>query len=373
MYSSWQTAPIALLLVACFACPLRADPIVEIVELKYLDAAEAVALFSPPDEPGEDRVQEMLAAAAVNFALDVMADVAAVRPPRRSRPLPIEGVSGGGPAPPVSPRTVQGERPATLAHLLPEGLEGPPTIAPRRNALIVKGTPAAMDEFREILAMLDTPAAMVRISLRLDEFFQSAVRSVLPEMHAWGWGGEAHAGGPASGQTMLGFGLSNSDLLLGAGRQDGLRRTMTEAQVTVTNAHPAIISVGEVRPWFAGEVWYDAWGRRHIEYFPYAIFTGLSLWVLPQIQSDDTVLMHLRPMLVEAGGKASAIGPGDVLRTTLVETVVRAHDGQPLVIGGLRRLADEQNQRWSTVETAQHKSTDSVITVTPHIIRTLQP
>jgi len=349
-------------LLVALVCAAWAEPVIEIIDLRYLEAAPLAASFAPAEQvaAGDDLFRQQV---ATGFALEAMAGVAALRPARRPRALPIEGVSGATTAP---------GRYADLSGLLPEGLEGPPTVVPRRNALIVKGTTAGIDEFREILARLDTPAPMVEIHLRLDETHQGGRAGRLPEMQAWGWGGQARAGGPAGGDTMVGFAVGNVNVTLGALDQAGERRGMTETQVTTTNSLPAIISVGEIRPWFAGEVWYDAWGRRHVEYFPYAVFTGISLWVLPQVHPDDSVTMRLRPTIVEAGGKAAGIGPGDVLRRTLVETVVRVPSGQSLVIGGMRRRLNEQNRRWPGAETSVDQSTDSVITVTPYVIRPMQ-
>ncbi len=339
-----------------------ADPVMEIIDLRYLQAAPLAASFAPAEETADDD-DLFRQRVATDFALGAIARVAALRPGRSPRTLPVEGVSGATTAP---------GRYADLSGLLPEGLEGAPTVAPHRNALIVKGTPAAIDEFREILARLDTPAPMVEIHLRLDEVHEGSRAGWLPEMQTWGWGGDARMGGPPGGDTMLGFAVGNMNVTLGLLDQRGQRRGMTETQVTVTNSLPAVISVGEIRPWFAGEAWYDAWGRRHVEYFPYAVFTGVSLWVLPQVHPDDSVTMRLRPTLVETGGKAADIGPGDVLHRTLMETVVRVPSGQSLVIGGMRRRLDAQNRRWPSTQTTDSQLTDSVIMVTPYVIRTVE-
>lgn len=361
MPSASRTAIVALSLVVV-AGGTPADPVIEIIDLRHLEAAPLAASFAPAEETAadDDLFRQQV---ATDFALGAMARGAALRPGRRPRTLPVEGVSGATTAP---------GRYADLSGLLPEGLEGPPVVAPHRNALILKGTRAALDEFREVLAMLDTPAPMVEIHLRLDELHQSSRAGWLPEMQAWGWGGEARAGGPPGGDTMVGFAVGNMNVTLGVLDQRGQRRGMTETRVTTTNSLPAIISVGEIRPWFAGEVWYDTWGRRHVEYFPYAVFTGVSLWVLPQVHPDDSVTMRLRPTLVEAGGRAADIGPGDVLHRTLMETVVRVPSGQSLVIGGMRRRLDAQNRRWPGTQTMESQLTDSVITVTPYVIRPME-
>ena len=194
-------AVIAALLVGSQAWADRTETVV--IDLQYVDASVMAAMFG-----GHTRQDpyETLDRAAVGFALDAMRQVARMPSPRRETVLPVRGVSAS--------RSLNAQA-QDLSHLLPDGLAGPPAVAPNRNALIVTGTPEAIDRFREVLALLDVPAPMVNIALRLDEVSRSITRSFAPELHIWGTRAEVDMGGPAVEDNLLSYGLPHIALLGG--------------------------------------------------------------------------------------------------------------------------------------------------------------
>ncbi len=341
----------ALIIVASSA--LCAADTMEVIDLLHLNAGDLAAAFSG----GGSSSADVLDAEATDFAVDAMHYVADRARGRSGDPQPVS-VSRGRSAPGGA---------GNLSGLLPEGLAAPPVAAPNRNALIVRGDRDAIDELREIIAMLDVPVPMVNVELANDEVSTSQSRHIDPSLRAWGWGGEASLGRLA--EPVLGFGLGNLSAVLGydAGRTN--RRTMTAASVTGMSGRPMVISVGEVRPRIVGEVYYDPWGRRQVQYYVEAVFVGVTFWVLPTINADDTVTMVLRPMLSEAAGPAAQIGAGDVIRRTLVETTVRVPDGRSLVIGGLDRHADELSRSLPLSAVEMRTDGSSILSVTPRIIR----
>ena len=353
-----QIAIIGLIL-AC-AAVWADEPVTTVIDLNALDAATAVAMFATDRGP---EASEILDQAAVDFALNTMQQVAQLRSPGREMSLPTEGVSAA---------RALNTNSQNLSHLLPRGLSGPPTAAPNRNALIVAGTPEAIDQFREILALLDVPAQMVNIALRLDEVGSSVMRNLTPEMHSWGVRADADLGGPAVGPNLLTYALGNLNLLGGAGYGTTSSRGMTEAQITGTSGQPMLIAAGEVKPWFAASVYYDPWGRRHVDYIPYAVFTGVTFWVLPTVLGDNAVKMQIMADFSETGGPAPDVRAGDVIVHQLVETTVVAGDGQPLVIGGLSRRMAEATARWPGASSSRRSGTEGIITITPHIIHTME-
>lgn len=339
-------------LIAC-TCSLASAAQMEVIPLMYLDAND----FAASLRGGGSLSSDVLAQEATDFALGVMEDVS-----RRAR---------GGTSMPDTlaysrARAVPGGGGQDLSGLRPEGLSTL-AAAPNQNALVVRGELRAIDELREVIAMLDVPTPMVNVDLLMDQLSTAASRRLDPHLRAWSWGGEASMG--RLSDPVLGFSTNGLRGILGYDAGSTRRHTVTGANVTGMSGTPLVISAGEVRPRIAANVWYDPWGRRHVEYYPEAVFAGVTLWVLPTVHADDTVTMVLRPMLSEVAGAAPQIGAGDIIRRTLVETTVRVPDGQPLVIGGLDRRLDELSRDFPASQGTRRGDDSSIITVTPTIIR----
>lgn len=347
---------VAIVLVLIATGPLTAADLIEVLPLMHLNAQDLAASLAGG---GDVSAGELLDREATAFALDAMRYAARQWGGRATQPRPqavsrARSVPGGGP---------------DLSGLLPEGLSGPPVAAPNRNALIVRGEVGAIDRLREVIALLDVPTPMVNVELALDEVSSTLARQIDPALRAWGFGGELATGTAA--QPVLGFATADLVATLGYEASTARRRTMTATNITGMSGKPLLISVGEIRPRVTSRLSWDPWGNRHVEYSVEGIFVGVTFWVLPTLNADDTVTMVLRPELSEAVGPAVQIGAGDIIRRTLVETTVRVPDGQSLVIGGLDRRADEITRglpgSWSAVRT----DSSSILSVTPHIVRAL--
>jgi hypothetical protein len=208
---------------------------------------------------------------------------------------------------------------------------------------------------------------MVNVEVMMDQLSTRQSRQLDPHLQSWGWAGELSVG--ARQDPVLGFRAGNLRGLLGYDAGSGRRHTVTAAHVTGMSGTPLVISAGELRPRITSDVYYDPWGQRYVEQYLETAFAGISLWVLPTVNPDDTVTMVLRPMLSEVVGQARQIGAGDIIRRTLVETTVRVPDGQSLVIGGMDRRMDEMTRQFPGGRGSACRDDSSVITVTPEIIR----
>ncbi len=344
---------VALMCIILLAAPSCLADTIEVIDLLHLDAREFAASLS--GSPGS--VGNALAAEAADFAVAAMHHVAQRATTRTGSMQPQtfsrgRSVTGGG---------------ADLSHLLPGGLAAPPMAAPNRNGLVVRGEPEAIDELRELIAMLDVPTPMVNVEVAMDEVSTARSRQIDPSLQAWGWSGDLSLG--RLGEPVLGFRLDDLHAVLGYGAGWTQRAVTTAANVTGMSGQPMVISAGEARPRIAGEVYYDPWGRRRVEYYTEAVFVGVTFWVLPTVHADDTVTMVLRPVLSEVAGPAAQVGAGDVIQRTLVETTVRVPSGRSLVIGGLDRRLDELSRSFPASMGKMRTDNSSVITVTPTIVR----
>ncbi len=347
------------------ASAAHADRITQVIPLKAIDSRQLVAMFSASSQALRDDPSAYRQAFANRCAQKAL--TAAQRRRRNVQPqwyvnnelalVPEYGAVLGGPSPVLlaqAPQTGPGgqgpdgggaaggaQRRSGGAMLqLPEGMD-PPVAIMQQNAILVKGEQAAIDQFQEIVTMLDKPQKMVNVECRL-------VDSPSSEVDQWGvnfattnGGANVAAQGAAAGGVQLRAGLGNTNLLLGRNRTTSQGLLVTAPSVTTTNMVAADIEVGQTLPYFDTNITYDNFGHPHTIYTPDAIFIGVELWVLPRINADS-VTMDIQPVFSEAAGTVT--GPNGV-SVPIVETIgtrvlVTVPDGESLVIGGASRDSD---------------------------------
>lgn len=256
----------------------------------------------------------------------------------------------------------------------PAGLSQPPVAITQQNAILLRGTPEAIDRTQEIIAMLDKPQAMVNIDLTMADDPREEVEQWGLDFRTFGNAVDVGTTGnaPPTGLQLL-YGIGNLQTLMGWDMRRTRGRNVTGANVTTFDNTPATVSFGQVLPFFVSHVSHDMWGNRQVDTEPYSIFTGIELFVHPRITGDDTVTMRLVPTIVEAAGAVTAPDGSSVpiTKNVVTDTLVRVRDGESMVIGGLQRLADETTDRFRTMlgETRITRASHPVLIVTPHIIR----
>lgn len=269
---------------------------------------------------------------------------------------------------------------AALARVfdIPE-LSQPPVALPGRNAVLARGTPDALDRLAEIIAFLDKPVPMVNVEVTVKDTPIQVVRGWGIDFRVWNGGTEAASVGnvPGDAATLLRWGRGRADLLLGFEDRSSRGSTETGINVTTTSGIPAEVGFGQVLPFFTAHVWYDFFGRRHVDYEPDAVFIGLQLWVLPVVLGSDTVRMVLRPTFSYGAGFVAS-PRGDVIpivRYQSVATTVDVPDGETMVIGGLSNLRDEAHQRFAGLlhDIRVYDRSNPMMYVTPRIVRPQGP
>ncbi|NSW55972.1 MAG: hypothetical protein HPY44_08165 [Armatimonadetes bacterium] len=341
-----------------------------VIPLKWMDATTLAAMLG-----GEAPTQEQLTSSRQEWVNHFARTLV------RGLPEEIDSIEprwqyGATAFVSASEQVRQGQQQGVSA-LLPAGLYGPPVALADQNAILARGTPAAIDQLREIIHLLDVKPRMVNIEARLVD---------APASRTDEWGIDF-------GRRFADMVISTSGNLPGGGlqvvqrdrdgwtaagvdRRETTGQAVTGASITATNNIPAIITMGRMLPYFTSEVTYDEAGRRFVQTRVDAIFIGTELFVQPRINNNDTVTMLIRPTFIEGAG--SIIGPNGVAvpitQTVGTETLVTVPDGATLQIAGFERGLDEYNTRFSGALKMINARVEShpALFVTPRIIHDLE-
>jgi type II secretory pathway component GspD/PulD (secretin) len=290
------------------------------------------------------------------------------------------GFLTGGPAPYYGAEFGQaGGAGGEFSPFRPEGLESVVAIV-EQNMLILHGTPEAIDQTLEILRMIDRPAPMVKIEV-------SAISASRAVDSGWNlqWsaigGGRGGAGGAvgAPGGNQLRWAFGGVDLGLGRFRTENRGEREDSLSVMTESGLPAYIGVVQTEPSFLPRQVRGRNGEIITVYDVLVTQSETSLFVVPRVNGDNSVTMYLSPQWSRKVGEVTAPGGSSfpVIETTGVDTIVRARDGETIVIGGMRRVSiDDTFQNPGLIAggdiPAVRRSVhveDVTILVTPHVYR----
>jgi general secretion pathway protein D len=293
------------------------------------------------------------------------------------------GPLGGG----IQPTTgTTGTTTGTGAGLLPDGIDSV-TAVMRDNVLLVRGTPAAIDEFREILAMLDTPAKQVEIATKWIEVATTASKALGIDwavsngaLEFWNLG---FAPGEA-GNNGVRYGRGRFWAELAVLENTGQAMIVNEPRVTCTNGDFGSIAFQTQIPYFSATVSYNQFGQRTVDFTADFVQVSNQLMVQPIIYPDDTIEMYLSPQLQDQVGTVE--GPNGeripIITSQFVQTRLRVKDGETFVLGGVVRKDESINLRKTPFladipiigklfqsKRTEKSNTELLIFVTPRIIR----
>lgn len=302
------------------------ETVLDVIELKAADARALAGAM------GGQAIEDSMAAMA--------------RGASRKRQGHLLGIVGG-------PPMVDG--PDGLSALLPDGLAAPPVALVERNALLVKGTPQAIDELRELIRALDKPADHVRINV---DVFSSPTEFDTQRALQWraivGGMVGASGGGPPTGRGGLELYLGLGDV--GLAFESSIAQTATtkhEGMMVVTQSgSPATIGVRTNRFTPIPRMVYDKFGfaSRVYDLIETEIMTGL--YVLPRVNAAGTVTMHIVPILDRPVGEVMTPGGGSipVIESLSESTLVTIADGQTVAIGGLTTAENSIHTQFGVFE-----------------------
>jgi hypothetical protein len=277
-----------------------------------------------------------------------------------------------------------------LGMLVPEGIEPPIVAYLPLNALIVRGEPDAIEEFRRIIRdFLDIKVPQVLVEVQIISVKLSTIQRY--GIH-WLWAGANTnvgflSGTASSGDFVVGWTRGNLAAQMGASTSANRARVINAMRVagfnnftstiSFTSTFTAIVQSGVVQPGISG-------GQVVTGTQPIIIPVSNSLTVTPRINGDGSITIMAVPVLADVVGTTSVPGGGVMpnVDSRSLSALVRVKDGETVVLGGLTNRSMTKTKakvpllseipilgRLLFTETDQTVSDDEVfIFLTPRII-----
>lgn len=220
-----------------------------------------------------------------------------------------------------------------------------------------------LDRKAALLQVIDFPENQRRIEFYLESVMRRVQRQVLIEAKVLeielrdefsagiNWNmilGSATGNNIRAGQTLapstaggftIGLALGNLTALVSAFETQGKVTVLSSPRVTAMNNEPALMRAGTQDVFFVTTTQIDPQTGQILQsaVIPQTITQGVVLSVTPQISADGIIHMSISPSVTERTGQATS-RLGDtvpIISVRETDTVVRAHEGETVVIAGL--------------------------------------
>lgn len=241
---------------------------------------------------------------------------------------------------------------AQQSGLIPEGITSIFPY-PEDNSLLVRGEQDAIDELKNVIALLDVAVRQVSIKAEfvtvtdaaLSAFGLNWATSVLNSNITSDIGGRGTTAGPT---IILNVAQGNVDATLTALKQSSQAKTILAPLISTLNNVPAFIGTSENYPIWQSSVLQGNIGGGNIAtqtvtYLP----STTQLQVLPRINRDGSVTVQISPQVSQINGFVE--GPNNQSAPIIVEqqlqTVRRVQSGESIVLGGLQTKTDSTTSR----------------------------
>lgn len=255
---------------------------------------------------------------------------------------------------------------------------------PTQNVILVRGTPQAIQEIRDILAQIDVPPDQVEIESQFVE-----VNGTLQDVYGIDWSVAGREVTVVTGLTTpegtinIGFVRGNLSATIGALITRSRGKVIQAPRAFTINGLPVIFDSTIERPVIIQETYTDGLITRtttSIETYD----IGITLFAVPFINADNTVTVYIVPTVQDIVGEVQNPAGGTIPIFTSTSTValVRVRDGESFAIGGLLTSRNTTGSRevpllarlpfiGSLFKTKTHglEERNLVIFVTPRIVR----
>ena len=218
---------------------------------------------------------------------------------------------------------------------------------PAQNVLLVRGTPQAIQEIRDILREIDVPPDQVEIESQFVE-----VSGSLQDIYGIDWSLAGREVTVVTGLTVpegtinIGFVRGNLSATIGALLTRSRGKVIQAPRAFTINGLPVVFTSAIERPVIIQETYADGLIVRTlttIEIVPVQI----SLFAVPFINADNTVTVFILPIVQDIAEfvQNPAGGTIPVVSSTFTQALVRVRDGESFAIGGLLRTRNSEARR----------------------------
>ncbi|OGP20957.1 MAG: hypothetical protein A2038_03915 [Deltaproteobacteria bacterium GWA2_57_13] len=159
---------------------------------------------------------------------------------------------------------------------------------------------------------------------------------------------------PADGQFQLGVTSTDFAALLSVLSQQGEVNVLSSPKLATLNNQTAVFRSATDQVFFETRVTTIPTGNTVVQtsdVIPRTVTIGVVLAVTPQVGSDGTVVLHIRPTVTDSTRRETFQGQGTQITVPIVEVreadvIARAKEGQIVVIGGLiqERKTDDESK-----------------------------
>lgn len=260
---------------------------------------------------------------------------------------------------------------------------------PTQNVILVRGTPQAIQEIRDILAQIDVPPDQVEIESQFVE-----INGTLQDVYGVDWsvaGREVtvvtNLNAPA-GTINIGFVRGNLSATIGALLTRSRGKVIQAPRAFTINGLPVIFESVVERPVIIQEVIPVTGPGGGITFITATsidvVDVGITLFAVPFINADNTVTVYITPVVEDIVGEVQnpAGGTIPIFTSTLTTALVRVRDGESFAIGGLLTTRNSVGSREVPLlarlpfigslfktKTQNVEERNLVIFVTPRIVR----
>lgn len=252
---------------------------------------------------------------------------------------------------------------AALRGVIGEGGGRRVHVSPQAGIATVRAYPNEIREARDFLASAERnlqrqvilEARIVEVELS-DQFEQGVNWEAITSRIGSGTTTAGFNGSNISGAFTTSFTTDNFNGMLQMLQTQGNVQVLSSPRVTATNNQKAVIKIGEDEYFVTDVSTTTITGTAttstpNIQLTPF--FSGIALDVTPQIGEDGDVILHVHPSVTETSEQQKRIVLNEeelvlpLARSNIRETdtIIRARNGEVVVIGGLMQTSYTETQR----------------------------
>ncbi|NWG76195.1 MAG: type II secretion system protein GspD, partial [Rubrivivax sp.] len=211
------------------------------------------------------------------------------------------------------------------------------------SSLIVRGDPDAIEELRELIAMLDVPPKQIEVESRFVNLTVSEARALGVNWTISNGSMTVEGSTPTSGGASVAveYVTGNAQALMTAIQRDNIGKVVNAPRVSTQNGQPAIVAFQQDIPVTVSQVvTTDAASTVTTQIIPVPVTTALL--VVPRVTGappNESVTTIISPQIEDVIGFVDNPSGGTIpiTSTQQIQTQLRVPNGETIALGGLIR------------------------------------